>query len=331
MPVQDCMDSRHGFVFWALIGYGMKDVALSIITSVYKTAPYLESWVEQSVVAAQKMTPDFELVIVNDGSPDEALKTALHLQSLDSRITVIDLSRNFGQHAAIWTGLQHARGDLIFYLDSDLEESPQWLDNYLVAMHAGAADVVYGVRAGRDNSRVWYNRAIKWFYWLLDHVSEVEFKRNIVNARLMNRAYLLALLSHTERNIDLSILCHLTGFKQAVVTVEKGQRTQSSFTPMKLAIVANNILVSTSLMPLYLVSMVTGVLALGAVAISAFYVFGGIWNLSVAAFASSVSVLSSAVLLGSISVISLYLAAVMKEVRARPVSIIRRIYRSRNE
>ena len=69
----------------------------------------------------------YEIVLVNDGSPDDSLRVALDLHARDPRVRIIDLSRNFGHHKALMTGLAHARGELVFLIDCDLEEDPEWL------------------------------------------------------------------------------------------------------------------------------------------------------------------------------------------------------------
>ena len=93
---------------------------LSIVTSLYYSAPYLEEFYRRSCASAEKISRDFEFVLVNDGSPDHSLAVAIALHEKDSRVRVIDLSRNFGHHKAIMTGLMHAQGDLVFMLDCDL-------------------------------------------------------------------------------------------------------------------------------------------------------------------------------------------------------------------
>ena len=75
--------------------------------------------------AAEGIADDIEMVIVNDGSPDNSLDLALALQRADPRVVIVDLARNFGHHKAMMTGLAHATGDLVFLIDSDLEEQPE--------------------------------------------------------------------------------------------------------------------------------------------------------------------------------------------------------------
>src|SRR5215203_27557 len=100
---------------------------LSIVTTLYNSAPYLDEFYDRIGAAAKQITPDYEIILVNDGSPDNSLDIALSLHRKDKRVRLIDLSRNFGHHKAIMTGLAHARGNLVFLLDSDLEEEPELL------------------------------------------------------------------------------------------------------------------------------------------------------------------------------------------------------------
>ena len=81
----------------------------SIVTALYRGAPYLREFHERCCAAAAEITEEFEIVLVNDGSPDESLDIALELYEKDRRVRVIDLARNFGQHKAILTGLAHQR------------------------------------------------------------------------------------------------------------------------------------------------------------------------------------------------------------------------------
>ena len=102
-------------------------VMLSIVTSMYRSAPYLQEFYDRCSVAARQLTDSYEFVFVNDGSPDESLQIALQLRERDPRVRVVDLSRNFGHHKALMTGLARARGERVFLLDCDLEEDPAWL------------------------------------------------------------------------------------------------------------------------------------------------------------------------------------------------------------
>ena len=115
--------------------------------------------------AAEPITDDIELVIVNDGSPDDSLAVALALQRTDPRLVVVDLSRNFGHHKAMMTGLAHATGDLVFLIDSDLEEPPESLALFHQRFAQGDCDVVYGVQEARRGGLVERATGALLFLW----------------------------------------------------------------------------------------------------------------------------------------------------------------------
>src|SRR5690349_13915685 len=116
---------------------------LSIVATLYRSEPFVDEFCRRAIAAAEKQGRSFEIILVNDGSPDRSLDKAIALSRVHPQIKVIDLSRNFGHHKAIMTGLANASGRLVFLLDSDLEESPEWLEAFVAEMEGKHADVVY--------------------------------------------------------------------------------------------------------------------------------------------------------------------------------------------
>jgi putative glycosyltransferase len=185
---------------------------LSIVATLYRSAAYIEEFCRRAHAAAEALVgDDHEIVLVNDGSPDNSLDIAVTLARRDPRLTVVDLSRNFGHHKAMMTGLSQARGELVYLLDVDLEEEPEWLAPFAERMHSEGCDVVYGVQQQRKGS--FYER---WsgalFYTVFRTLSGLDFPRNITTARLMTRRYVDALLGHKEREIMIAGLWLITGF-----------------------------------------------------------------------------------------------------------------------
>jgi len=122
---------------------------LSIVATLYKSGAYVEEFHRRASEAARRITDDYEIVIVDDGSPDNSLDIACAIARTDPHVRVIELSRNFGHHKAMMTGLDHARGELCFLIDSDLEEDPALLQEFFDKMQASDADVVYGFQDQR--------------------------------------------------------------------------------------------------------------------------------------------------------------------------------------
>lgn len=100
---------------------------------------------------------------------------AKSLAESDARVIVVDLSRNFGQHKALWTGMTMASGDFLMILDGDLEEDPRWVKQFFSAMKTNAVDVVYGVQQ-RPKGNPLYRFCRNGFYRALDIVSDFQFR-----------------------------------------------------------------------------------------------------------------------------------------------------------
>src|SRR3569833_2832634 len=122
---------------------------LSIVSSLYRSSEFIAECYERRTAAARQVTPDYELVFVDDGSPDDSLARVQALSESDPRVRVVELSRNFGHHPAMLAGLRQARGEFVFLIDVDLEEKPEWLADFWHDLHAHDADLVYGVQTER--------------------------------------------------------------------------------------------------------------------------------------------------------------------------------------
>jgi putative glycosyltransferase len=306
---------------------------LSIVTSLYRSEPYLRRFHERSVAAASEITDDFELVLVNDGSPDGSRELALQLQREDSRIVVIDLSRNFGQHKALMTGLAHAHGELVFLLDSDLEEDPEWLNAFYERYRQGDCDVVFGVQARRKGgwSERWTGNV---FYWALNRLTDVDIPANVVAARLMSSRYVKSLLEYREREVFLAGLWHITGYAQVPMTVVKHFKGETTYDlRRKLSLLVNSI-TSFSNRPLKGI-FYTGVLIS---AISALWVIYLVWarlyhKIPVDGWTSlivSLWLIGGLIIL-FLGVIGIYLSRMFIEVKQRPYTTIRQVYGAPDE
>jgi putative glycosyltransferase len=302
---------------------------LSIVATLYNSERYVKELCGRaSQVAAQLVGDDYEIVLVNDGSPDNSVNEALTLSETDGHIVVVDLSRNFGHHKAIMTGLSQAVGDRVFLLDSDLEEEPEWL--LLFAEKMDGYDVVYGVQDSRKGGRFerWSGR---WFYWTFRLLTGLALPENVVTARLMSRRYVDALLRHDEREVFLAGLWHITGFDQRPITIRKHSKSTTTYTlRRKLSVLVNSV-TSFSNAPL------VGIFYIGVAisALAAFYtVYLIIYWMFVATPSGWTSVMASIWLLGGmiisfIGVVGVYLSKIYSETKRRPYTIVRGVHRKR--
>ena len=241
---------------------------LSIVTTMYQSAAYLEEFHRRMSASAQKCMADYEIILVNDGSPDNSMQVALSLYERDERVRVIELSRNFGHHKAMMTGLAHARGRLVFLIDCDLEEEPELLQSFHYEMQTTGADVVYGVQRKRKGGL--FERVTgELFYRLFNFLSSYQVPRNVVTARLMNQNYVTNLVKHRDREVFMLGLWTITGFRQKAVVVQKGSKEGSTYNVgRKLSVFVNSV-TSFSNRPLvlifylgWIISLIAGTTAL---------------------------------------------------------------------
>jgi putative glycosyltransferase len=304
---------------------------LSVVATLFRSAPYVREFLRRAGEAARRFAgDDYEIVLVNDGSPDDSLTLALELQRDDRHLRVVDLSRNFGHHQAMWTGLKHARGDWVYLLDSDLEENPEWLDLLAAKQRETAVDVVFGVQQARAGG--WRSRfAASMFYRVFNALSTVPIPENLMTIRLMSRRYLDALLQHTEANFIIAGLWARTGFAQVSIALPKGRKPTTTYGPIRQLKLLVNSVTAFSEAPLFMVFYLgAGLLAsstlMAAVLIVRWLFFGRMLD-------GWPSLMVSIWFFGGLCVfcqgiLGIYLARVFQEAKRRPVAIVRQVHES---
>ena len=302
---------------------------LSIVTTLYRSAAYIRPFCERTAAAARAITPDYEIILVNDGSPDDSLAIAVELQRADpAHITVVDLSRNFGHHKAAMTGLMHAGGDLVFQIDSDLEEEPELLTLFHARMEESGADVVFGVQDRRKGG--WFERASgRLFYLVFNLLSTHRVPPDLLMARLMTRQYVANLVAHRESELDIAGLWTLTGFTQLPVTVRKHSRETTTYSVGKrLALMVRSITAFSNLPLIWIAGLGAFVLFLSFcyfVYIQYVRIFEGAPPTGFTTIILSVWFLGGLTIF-SLGVIAIYLSVIFVETKNRPYTIVRRVY-----
>jgi len=302
---------------------------LSIVTTMYHSAPYIEEFYERVSKSAQKITDDYEIIFVNDGSPDNSLDIAVSLHEKDSRVIVVDLSRNFGHHRAMMTGLGYARGEKVFLIDCDLEEEPELLGAFYEKFNNEACDVVYGIqktRKGGAFERITGNL----FYTVFNRLSGIRMPHNLVTARLMSARYVKSLLLYKERELFIDGIWHITGYKQIAVYVNKHSTSISTYSLRKKIAQSVNAITSFSDTPLIFI-FYTGIFISSISALYILYLFAR-KMFSGVGISGWTSLIVSVWFLGGltiffIGIIGIYLSKVFVETKKRPYAIIRAVYR----
>ncbi len=207
---------------------------LSVVSTLYNSKPFLQKFLVETIKAIDTLgITDYEIIFVNDGSPDDSLVYLLERKKEIHQIKLVDLSRNFGHHYAIQAGLHHAKGEYVFLIDNDMEVHPGILVDFYNEMESNSQyDVVYGYQDRRKGG--FLERVAGKFFWkALNAIAEVKIPENVLTERLMTKNYVLNLLTLQDSNLFLAGMMHWVGFNQKGVPVKKSHREGPSTYSLK--------------------------------------------------------------------------------------------------
>ncbi|HEV8000505.1 MAG TPA: glycosyltransferase family 2 protein [Planctomycetaceae bacterium] len=303
---------------------------ISVVTTLYRSSPYLEEFYARTLAAVRQSRGaselDVEFIFVDDGSPDDSAAKARALVKRETPATLVELSRNFGHHRAILTGLSFARGDLIFLIDCDLEEPPELFGEMLRTLEqtresADPADVVYAVPHRRKGG-LFEQVSGALFYRLFNLLSDVQVPNNWMICRLMSARYVRALLAHHERELFLGGLFRITGFRQVAITADKQHKGSTTWTLRRKLKVALQAVTAFSARPLWLLAGIGTLISVGSAAAILYMIvrvtiFGMPYQSGWASTMVTISFFGGLNLL-AIGIVGLYIAQIFAEVKGRP-------------
>jgi len=305
---------------------------ISVIIPVYNEAENIPIFFSS---LAQVLSPlaakyDWEIIFVDDGSTDASVAQLRKLA--DSRVRVLEFSRNFGKEAALSAGLNQARGAAAIMIDADLQHPVELISEFIKKWEAGA-EVVVGIRKTNRRAGIVKRAGSCVFYKIMRRISAVQIKPNETDFRLVDREVIDAFNRLTETGRMTRALINWLGFKRDYIYFEANDRTngRAGYSFSKLVALALNSFVSLSLLPLKMAGYLGVFIVLG-VGIFGFYVFIGKYIFEWA-FPSSFSGSAQlallitflvGVILSSLGLVALYVAQIHNEILGRPLYIIRR-------
>ena len=311
----------------------MKKPHLSIVTTLYKSERFLDAFVAQCQEAMTAIKCDsYEIVFVNDGSPDKSLDKVLELKKANDNIVAVDLSRNFGHHYAIMAGLTYSTGDYVFLIDCDLEVPPTHIPTFYAKMNDEVnCDVIYGVQETRKGSFI--ERTVGGlFYGFFNRLTDTRIPENLLTERLMSRRYVDELIKMGDKNIFMAGMMQWVGFKQIPITIKKGQREgKSTYTLGKRISLSMQAITSFSSYPLIVLfkfgffisalSVLTGIFFVVKKLINPEIVLSGFTFLIVALL------FSVGVIISSLGILGIYIDKLFNQTKGRQTFIVKDIYR----
>lgn len=272
---------------------------------------------------------NYEIILVNDGSPDNSKSIALDICNSDSRVHLIDLSRNFGHHKAMKCGLQEAIGDMVFLIDVDLEEEPENLELFINAINQDIeTDIVVGIIEEKKSTFI-KRFFSKLFYKTFNFLSNTKIKNNEGVSRLMKRNYLKALLSYNEKEIFYPAIWIDAGFNRKEVLITKNYDGFTTYTFKKRLEMSVEAITSYSNKPLIFIFYLGLNFILLSLCLTIFLIIKRATNQNIPIGWTSIATLIlmvGGVITSSLGIIGIYLSKIFTEVKARPTYLIRRKY-----
>ena len=303
----------------------MNKIKISIVIPVYGCYKSLHELYKRLNKTLSTISSKYEIILVNDASPDESWNCIRELAKNDDRVKGINLSRNFGQHWAITAGLDYAKGDWIVVIDCDLQDQPEEIIKLYNKAQEGY-DIVFGRRVNRQDS--FFKRlSSKLFYKVYEYFSELKVDNSIANFSIISEKVLKNLNRIREGNRSYPHFINWMGYKRIDIDIEHAKRTngKTSYTFSKLITLAINNIISQSNKPLIL-SIKFGFL------ISFFSMIAGAW-LIVRYFIQGISVegwtsvmvsiyFIAGLIFTNMGILGIYIGKIFEEVKDKPLYII---------
>ena len=301
---------------------------LSVVIPVYKSAEIFPELYRRLNDALTETVASHEIIAVVDSPGDGSADVIAEHATRDSRVRLIEFSRNFGHQSAVTAGLERATGEMVVVMDDDLEDPPEVVPRLIEKAREGY-DVVYGVRRRRKVS-IFRRAAFFFFYRLLNRMSEVDMPYDAGDFCLMRRPVVDALNAMPERNRYIRGLRSWLGFRQTGIEYDRASRHsgESGYTLRRYIRFAIDGLLSFSYRPLTLMGLAGAVVSLISFALGVrlllFAVTGRLPNVPGWASLMVATLFLGGVQLISIGVLGQYIARVYDEVKSRPQYVIQR-------
>lgn len=302
-----------------------ENIHISIISPVYRTENIIGELLKQLHENLQAITDNYEIILVNDASPDNSWTEILKEGEKDKRVKGINLSRNFGQHYAITAGLSFASGEWIVVMDSDLQDRPDEIPNLYTKAQEGF-DSVFAQRVQRTDSFFKRNFS-KLFYFFFSYLTDTKQDPSVANFGIYHRKVIDAILLMKDQIRFFPTMVQWVGFRKCYLPVKHSERFEgeTSYNYKSLFRLALNNIIAFSDKPLRLTVKIGFFLAILSfilgIAYFISYILGIIEVLGFTTLILSIWFLAG-IVIGILGVLGLYIGKMFEKVKNRPLFII---------
>ena len=311
-------------------------IGISIIVPCLNEEKSLQDFLDVLVPIFNEAYPDtsWEIIFVNDGSTDSTEQIIKEANRKTPNIWGITLSRNFGHQPALFMGLAHAQGEIVAFLDVDLQDPPQILVQLVESVRNNHADVAYGVRANREASLL-LKYCYHFFYRLMAKIAEHPWQMDAGDFCAMNRKAVDFIISFPESDRFLRGLRSWIGLRQLGISYRRPKRKHgsSNYNFARLLRLALKGIVGFSTLPLRLASLLSlfmafccalsGIMLLANRLYPAFTIFG--YNIGANPGIATLAILMlfvSTAIMAALGIMGEYLSVILVEVKRRPQALV---------
>lgn len=302
---------------------------ISIVSPVYRAAKILPDLVSEINAVMKKLGEDYEIILVDDRSPDNSWEVMNSLAKQNSNIKIYRLSRNFGQHPTIMAGLSKAKGEWIVVMDCDLQDQPKEIEKlYLKALEG--YEVVQASRVVRKDGQL-KKLSSKFFYKIFNYLAGIKINNEIANFGIYHRKVIDSILKIDDYIKFFPLFINWVGYHATSIPIEHSERSEggSSYNFSKLISLALNVIISFSDKPLKLF-IGLGTFFSGSSMLIGLWVLirsieGKITEPGYTSIILSIWFLSG-VMMMCIGIVGIYLGKTFNQTKNRPVFIIDEVY-----
>ncbi|BDU74816.1 glycosyltransferase family 2 protein [Mesoterricola silvestris] len=301
-------------------------VHISVVTPVYKAERILPELHRRLRLTLEAITPDFEIIMVNDHSPENDWAVIRDLAAADPRVKGLDLSRNFGQHFAITAGLDHAQGDWIVVMDCDLQDQPEEIAKLYAKAQEGY-DAVFGRR--HDRKDAFLKKAMSTAYYrIYGYLIDGSIDGRVANFSIISRQVAQSIGEMREHNRSYGLFANWVGFRTTAIDIDHAARYEglTSYTSGRLIRLAIDSIVSQSNKPLRLFIRLGFFISLVSFAFIVYILYRHFFvGIRIEGWASVMVSLwfISGLLFMNLGILGLYIGKTFDETKRRPLYVVR--------
>ena len=298
---------------------------ISIVSPVYRAEKILPILVSEINLVMERIGEDYEIILVDDRSPDNSWEVMKILSSQNPKIKSIRLSRNFGQHSAIFAGLTKTKGDWVVVMDCDMQDQPKEIAKLYKKALEGY-DIVLGQRENRKDKFL-KKLTSKLFYKVFNYLSGANFDNNVANFGIYHQKTIKSILDMGDYVKFFSLFINWIGFKSVSIPIEHGEREEgkSTYSVGRLFKQAFNVIISFSDKPLRLFINFGLSISVLSFIVGIYYLYlaltGKIAQPGFSSLILSIWFLSG-IIISCIGIVGVYLGKTFDQTKGRPTFII---------